>query len=73
MTGFLGRNKRREKDTHPEYTGSIMIDGKTYWLSAWVKEKEGQKYFSISAKPKDEKPGEQSSPTSQTPDDDIPF
>lgn len=59
-SGLLSRNQRKEKDTHPDYTGSINIDGKDYWLSAWVKEGregtkfEGQKYFSLSVRAKDE-------------------
>jgi hypothetical protein len=58
-SGILARNKRREKDTHPEYTGSINVEGVEYWMSAWVKEGrdgsklEGQKYFSIAITKKD--------------------
>lgn len=51
--GTLGKNQRREKDTHPEYTGQIDIDGVGYWLSAWVKEGQGGKFFSLSVKPKE--------------------
>ena len=52
-TGILSRNERREKDTHPEYTGKINIDGVDYWLSGWVKErKDGSgRFFSLSVKP----------------------
>jgi hypothetical protein len=53
--GTLGKNLRREKDTHPEYTGQIDIDGKGYWLSAWIKEGQGTKFFSLSVKPKEPK------------------
>jgi hypothetical protein len=52
--GTLGKNNRREKDTHPEYTGQIDIDGVGYWLSAWVKEGQGGKFFSLSVKRKDQ-------------------
>lgn len=54
--GTLGKNQRREKDTHPEYTGQIDIDGVGYWLSAWVKEGQSGKFFSLSVKPKEAKP-----------------
>ena len=54
-SGILSKNDRREKDTHPEYRGSINVDGKDYWLSAWVKErKDGSgKFFSLSVQPKE--------------------
>lgn len=54
MTGILGRNERREKDTHPTHSGQCTIDGKQYWISAWVNEsqKDGSKYFQLRFKPK---------------------
>ena len=70
--GTLGRNKRREKDSHPEYTGSLNVDGNNYWLSAWVKESNGEKFFSVSVKPKEGKP-ELPEPVRVDPNDDIPF
>lgn len=56
--GLLAKNDRKQSDSHPEYTGSININGVEYWLSAWVKVGKngrlaGQKYFSLSVKPKD--------------------
>jgi hypothetical protein len=53
MRGTLGKNDRREKDTQPEYTGKCEIDGKLYWISAWVKEGNGRKFFSLSFKPQE--------------------
>ena len=69
--GTLGKNKRREKDTHPEYTGKLNVDGREYWLSGWVKESNGEKFFSLSVKPKEDaapKPAPQADIN-----DDIPF
>ena len=51
LRGTLGKNERREKDTHPEYTGKCEIDGKMFWISAWVKEGQGRKFFSLAFKP----------------------
>lgn len=55
--GTLGKNKRKTQDTHPEYSGSINIEGKDYWLSAWLKtnKQNGEKFFSLSVKPKEAK------------------
>lgn len=53
--GSLFKNDRKEKDSHPDYRGSILIDGKLYWLSAWIKEGKHGKFFSLSAKPKEDK------------------
>ena len=53
LSGSLFINDKREKDTHPNLTGTIMIDGKEYWLSGWTKEKsDGEKWISLAAKPK---------------------
>ncbi len=51
--GALFKNNRREKDTHPEYNGTINVEGHDYWISAWVKEGKSGKFFSLSVKRKD--------------------
>lgn len=68
--GTLGRNKRRESDAHPEYSGRLNVDGKEYWLSAWVKtnKETGEKFFSLSVRPKEQK---QSNPSAETVFDDM--
>jgi hypothetical protein len=56
-TGLLKRNDRKEKDSHPDYRGTINIDGTDYWLSGWLKvgregtKLAGQKFFSLSVTP----------------------
>lgn len=82
-SGALFANDKREKDTHPTHTGTATIDGVDYWVSAWVKEKNGRKYFSMSYKQKDIQGGRQApamkankaSYKAQQPDDmdGIPF
>jgi hypothetical protein len=84
--GSLGKNKRKEKDTHPDYAGQINVDGRDYWLSAWLKtnNQTGEKFFSLAVKPKEVKAGVQGNdgfgdqPPARRPakddfDDSIPF
>lgn len=79
-TGSLFRVEDRKSDTHPEYSGSALIDGVEYFMDAWVNEvksgpKTGKKYFSFKFKPKQQSGG--SSRQSQQPapiaDADVPF
>lgn len=77
MSGTLGRNLRREKDTHPTHSGRCMIGGRQYWISAWVKEgADGSKFFSLAFKPAEERHQTKDLPAARSEDDfddDIPF
>ena len=33
--GAVWGNKKKTTDKHPDLTGSVMVDGKDYWLSGW--------------------------------------
>jgi hypothetical protein len=56
-SGSLFKNEKREKETHPHATGSAMIDGVEYWVSAWTKEGKNGKFQSLAFKKKEEKVG----------------
>jgi hypothetical protein len=63
-SGMLAKNERmREGKNDPGYTGFVNIDGKEYWLKAWVKQgregsrMEGKSFFSLSLDPKDDDQG----------------
>ena len=75
-SGSLFPNRKREKDSHPNLTGSVMVAGVEYWISAWTKlDKNGEKWLSLSVKPKEAKEPERkaaSQPAAEL-EDEIPF
>ena len=56
-SGTLSRNERKTSPNQPDHKGSIMIEGKDYWLSAWVKEGPNGRFFSLAVTPKDQQQG----------------
>lgn len=72
MSGALFKNRRKEQDKHPDYTGKSMIDGYEYQVSAWVKtSKSGDKFMSLSYQLT--KREDHQAPRVHNLDDDIPF
>ncbi len=33
--GSIWKNDRQESDKHPDFTGSLNVEGVEYWVSAW--------------------------------------
>jgi hypothetical protein len=76
MSGTLFKNDRREKDSHPHATGTALIDGVEYWVSAWTKDGAKGKFQSLSFKRKEQRQPErqqQARPAPRELDDEIPF
>ena len=55
--GALFVNDRKERDTQPDRTGSLNVDGVEYFIDGWLKEsRDGKKLLSLSVKRKDKQP-----------------
>jgi uncharacterized protein (DUF736 family) len=56
-SGAIFRNEKKQTESHPDYTGSINVNGVDMWVSGWLKtsEKTGKKFMSLSVKDKVEK------------------
>jgi len=81
-SGMIARSENRKTDSHPEFTGSLNVEGVDYWVSAWVNEgkpggkMEGKKYFSLKINRKDQGGGGTARPAPigfRDDFDDIPF
>lgn len=51
-SGSMFQNKRKEQESHADWEGSIMVDGKSYWLKAWNKQGQKGPWVSLSVKDK---------------------
>jgi uncharacterized protein (DUF736 family) len=81
--GAIFKNDDKQQDNHPDYKGSINVNGVDMWVSGWLKtsEKTGNKFMSLSVKEKEakapQKPVKQapkpSSGFEDFPDSDVPF
>lgn len=73
-SGAISKNDYKTEDKHPDYTGDAKIDGVTFKISAWIKErKDGSgKFLSLAFTKKE---AEQQSTTEQefTSEEQLPF
>jgi hypothetical protein len=78
-TGVLFLNNKGDNPKRPDRKGSINIEGVDYWLSGWVREKDGKPYMSLKAERKEQQaaprnPVSSREPQREMPDgDEIPF
>ena len=33
--GSIWKNEKKETEKHPDFTGSLNVEGKEFWISAW--------------------------------------
>jgi hypothetical protein len=72
---LFSERDRKSKDDDRYYSGTINVEGREFWLSAWIKtsKKTGQKFLSLSVKRKDDTASSGSGATKRDMDDAIPF
>ena len=76
--GSIWKDEEKETDKHPDFTGSLNVDGTDYWVSAW-RRKEGASdrapALSFQIKKKDGKapPSRQPEMAGRSDDSEIPF
>ena len=53
--GAIWTNEKKATDKHPDFTGSLNVEGKEYWISAWRGDGSNPKApkLSISINPKE--------------------
>lgn len=62
--GSLFKNDKKAKDTDPDMSGSINVNGVEFWISGWKKtSKAGTGFISLSCRPKQEQTRQVSQPT----------
>lgn len=80
--GSIWKNDKKQKDTHPDFRGSLDVEGVEYWVSAWKRKPDANPKapaLSFSIQRKDEQTAQQGGgkqESTQIPedfDDSIPF
>lgn len=54
-SGIVFVNDRKEKEAHPDRTGTACIDGVDYYISGWVKKGAKGSFLTLSFKKKEAK------------------
>ena len=68
-SGSIFKNDKKEKETQPDYSGTINVQGKEWQISLWIKEGKKGKYFSAAIK----EPYKKEEKTFVEQKDDLPF
>lgn len=57
--GVLFKENNKKSENSPDYSGNIHVGDDKYWLSGWIREKDGTKHLSLSVSPHQDGPQEQ--------------
>ena len=72
-SGVLFKSDKIENERSPQYKGNITVDGKDYWISAWIKEGKSGKFMGLAVSPKEEYQPKQAPKKTSFDDEDMPF
>jgi len=72
-SGVLFKSDKIENERSPQYKGNITVDGKDYWISAWIKEGKSGKFMGLAVSPKEEYQPKQAPKKASFADEDLPF
>jgi hypothetical protein len=73
-SGIIAKNARKEKENHPDITGTATIDGVEYWVNGWQKQGPKGMFYSLSFRLKEAKEEPKSQRVTDDPaEDDIPW
>ncbi|OQW34134.1 MAG: hypothetical protein A4E20_11920 [Nitrospira sp. SG-bin2] len=72
-SGVLFVNDRKEKDTHADWNGKGMVNGKPVWIKAWKKEGQNGKFLSLSFQEREGKGKTTNRERPRQDEDDIPW
>ena len=54
-SGTLFKNRNKNKDSHPDFNGTVNVEGNEFYISGWTKvNQDGTKRISLSFKPKEQ-------------------
>lgn len=80
--GAIWKNEKKTTDKHPDFTGSINVEGREFWLSGWKRRPDqspNAPALSLSVQPKEPSTHQQAKADGYQPEskpelnDDIPF
>lgn len=63
--GSIWKNDKKESEKHPDFTGSLNVEGVEYWVSAWKRKPDASEKapaLSFAVKVKEDKPKQQAKP-----------
>ena len=72
--GAIWKNRDKTEDKHPDFKGSLNVNGVEYWVSAWKRkdsDASNKPALSFSIKPKEERQATQKQP--EKINDEIPW